>query len=132
MLMMIKTSPAVIFSAIFFMTLNATGVEADNYGAPIIDRSVRVQDQKPRHESQEGARFISPRSFDETVKFYKKLWKGNTNFEFRKIAAPAEVRALHIENMNPSSSWEGINIYEHHGETRVFVLQRINKPGKNP
>jgi len=132
MLSIIKTSPAVIFTAIFFLSLTVSGGDPDSYGAPIIDRSVRVREQKPGHESQEGVRFISPRSFDETVKYYKKLWKGNPNFEFRKIAAPAEVRALHIENKNPSSLWDGINIYEHHGETRVFVLARSNKPGENP
>jgi hypothetical protein len=100
-------------------TPEAHAADAVSYGAPIIEKSIKIEDLAHR-----GARFVSPRNYAETVKFYKKLWKGVETIEFRRIATPPQVRALHIENSNPRAAWAWMNIYENKGETRIFIFPR--------
>ncbi len=82
--------------------------------APLPDGAVKV----------ESCRYKSPRNYAETIKFYKRLVGANQNYEFKKIIIRSDLRAIHIKNNNPSSKWEGINIYEHKGETRIFIIPR--------
>jgi len=43
----------------------------------------------------------------------------------RPIADTPAVKAVHIENPDARpGQWEGLNVYELKGETRVFVLMR--------
>ena len=74
----------------------------------------------------ERCRYKSPKNYAETIKFYKKLTGASQNYEFKKIIVKDELRAIHIKNNNPSSKWEGINIYEHSRETRIFIIPRLN------
>ena len=98
-----------------------------SYGAPLIDKGMRLEESDGR-----GSRFVSPRNYNETVKFYRKLWRGNDNIEFRKIANLPSVRAIHVLNKSPKSEWNGMNIYEHKGETKVFIIPRTKAPEKTP
>ncbi len=84
--------------------------------APIPAGSVKI----------ENCRYKSPRNYTETIKFYKKLIGTNKNYEFKKIIIRSDLRAIHIKNNNPSSKWEGINIYEHKRETRIFIIPHKN------
>ena len=106
-----------------FAAITATPVaratDAGSYGAPIIEKSIKIEDQAHR-----GARFVSSRNYAETVKFYKKLWKGVETIEFRRIATPPQVRALNVENSNPKAAWAWMNIYEDKGEARIFIFPR--------
>lgn len=91
------------------------GEEVDDCNvAPLPEGSKRV----------ERCRYISSRNYTETIKFYKKLTGANQNYEFRKIIVRKDLRAIHIKNNNPSSRWEGINIYEYNRETRIFIIPR--------
>ncbi len=100
---------------IMFFCLNATSAEKDDCNvAPLPEGSVRI----------EKCRYKSPKNYTETIKFYKKLTGSNQNYEFKKIIIRSDLRAIHIKNKNPSSKWEGINIYEHKQETRIYIIPR--------
>jgi len=76
----------------------------------------------------DGARLVAEnryrleKSYEENLKFYKSVYPP-ARYPTKTIANLTGVRAIHIENPEARpGSWEGLNIYETHGETRVFVL----------
>jgi hypothetical protein len=73
-----------------------------------------------------GAREVGPdryqtlAPFAETMKFYQKIYSAE-RYPRKPIADIPGVRAVHLSN--PShSGWDGMNIYELNGVTRIFVL----------
>jgi hypothetical protein len=85
-------------------------------GAVVPDESVKVGEN----------RFRSPRSYDETLKFYRSVY--GPRFTRRPIADMPGVKAVHIENPDAKpGQWEGLNVYEVKSETRIFVLVRQKK-----
>jgi hypothetical protein len=80
-------------------------------GAILPDESVRVGEN----------RFRVPKSYTETIRFYRGVYP--PRFTRRPIADTPAVKAVHIENPDARpGQWEGLNVYELKGETRVFVL----------
>ncbi len=73
-------------------------------------------------------RFRSPEVYQDTLKFYAKAYSSD-RYPRTPIADLPGVRAEHIANPNRHDGWEGLNVYELNGETRVFVLART-KPQK--
>ena len=73
-------------------------------------------------------RYRSPDGFEETLKFYAKAYSWE-HYPRQHIAELPGVRAIHLANPNRSGGWEGLNIYELNGETRIFVLAR-SQPAK--
>ncbi len=73
-------------------------------------------------------RYRSPEGFEETLKFYSKAYSWE-HYPRQHIADLPGVRAIHLANPNRSGAWEGLNIYELNGETRIFVLAR-SQPAK--
>jgi len=76
----------------------------------------------------DGARWVAEnryranRTYEETLKFYKSVYPP-AKYPTKTIANLPGVRAVHIENPEARvGSWDGLNVYEAHGETRVFVL----------
>jgi hypothetical protein len=76
-------------------------------------------------------RYRSPSGYPDTVKFYLKAYSPE-HFPRTAIAALPGVRALHIENPTGHEAWEGLNIYELNGETRIFVLTHAPASRKHP
>jgi hypothetical protein len=71
-------------------------------------------------------RFRVPKTYDETVKFFRTVYPPG-RYARRPIADTPAVKAVHIENPEPKrGQWDGLNVYElkNEGETRVFVLVR--------
>lgn len=79
----------------------------------------------------ESCRYKSPKNYTETIKFYKRRIGSNQSYEFKKIIVREGLRAIHIKNNNPSSKWEGLNIYEYKRETRIFVILRADGRSSN-
>jgi hypothetical protein len=75
-------------------------------------------------------RFRSPTGYPDTLKFYLKAYSPE-RFPRTPIAALPGVRAMHIENPG-GHDWEGLNIYELNGETRIFVLTRAPAARRHP
>ncbi len=77
-------------------------------------------------------RFRSPEGYEETLRFYGKIYS-KERFPRRPIASLPGLRAVHIDNPNGRQGWEGLNVYELNGETRIYVLaQHPGKGGVHP
>ncbi len=71
-------------------------------------------------------RYRVPRSFDETLKFYRQVYGGR--YVWRAITDQPSVKAVHIENPDAKpGQWEGLNVYEVKSEARIFVLIKAPK-----
>ncbi|MHB8419884.1 MAG: hypothetical protein ACYDCL_17560 [Myxococcales bacterium] len=71
-------------------------------------------------------RYRSPEGYEETLKFYWKTYSPE-RYPRQHIADLPGVRAVHIANPG-RGGWDGLNIYELDGETRIFVLARAQPP----
>ncbi|WP_242393711.1 hypothetical protein [Anaeromyxobacter oryzisoli] len=66
-------------------------------------------------------RYRVPRTYEETLKFFRQTY--GARYTRRPIADQPGVKAVHIDNPDARpGQWEGLNVYELKGETRVFVL----------
>ena len=98
--------------AAVFLSLPGLALAAEKAGGAIVpDDSVRIGEN----------RFRSPRSYEETVKFYRGVY--GPRYTRRPIADMPGVKAVHIENPDAKpGQWEGLNVYELKSEARIFVL----------
>ena len=71
-------------------------------------------------------RYQSPSPYLETVKFYWKVYSSE-HYPRTQIADLPGVRGVHIANPG-HGNWEGLNVYELNGTTRIFVLPREASP----
>lgn len=79
----------------------------------------------PGHKAMsETGRYASPRSFDDTVKYYKDVFKRKGGVRWRGIINQTGIKAVHLQHLRKKSHWAGINIYEHKGKVRIFVIPR--------
>ncbi len=101
--------------------LIASGVELP-VQAPVIP------DAQPLEET---GRYDSPRSFDDTVEFYKRVFKHTGGqIRWRNIVNSPGIKAKHVQSLRTATAWEGINIYEKAGKVRIFVIARPPPPEK--
>lgn len=101
------------------LTFGAADARTD---APLVPGAIELEDI---------GRYESPRSFDDTVKYYERYFRGDRQRRWRHIVNLPTVRAQHVENKKQESGWLGINIYEHRGKVRIYVipnLEYIAKP----
>ncbi len=100
--------------AAVFLSLPWLAAAAEKVGgATVPDESVKIGEN----------RFRSSRSYEETLKFYRGVY--GPRYSRRPIADTPSVKAVHIENPDAKpGQWEGLNVYELKGETRIFVLVR--------
>jgi hypothetical protein len=70
----------------------------------------------------EPNRFRIDKNYDDTLKFYKVVYPP-AKYPRKAIVNQPGIKAVHIDNpeVRPGG-WEGLNVYELNGETRVFVL----------
>jgi hypothetical protein len=67
-------------------------------------------------------RYQVARKYEEALKFFRSAYPP-AKYPRRIIADQPGVKAVHLENPDARpGSWEGLNVYELKGETRVFVL----------
>jgi len=66
------------------------------------------------------SRFQSPSSFADTLTFYGKTYRDSPR---KTIVNQPGIRAIHIVN-DGKGDWEGLNVYELDGETRIFVVPK--------
>jgi hypothetical protein len=79
----------------------------------------------------EPNRFRVEKSYEDTLKFFKTVYPPG-KYRRHAIANQPGVKAVHIENPGAKpGGWEGLNVYELKGETRVFVLVAPSERGKN-
>lgn len=67
-------------------------------------------------------RYQVERRYEDVLKFFRATYPPE-KYPRRPIADQPGVKAVHVENPAAKpGSWEGLNVYELKGETRVFVL----------
>ncbi len=97
--------------AAVFLALPALAAEKVA-GATLPDDARRVAENRYRLD----------RSYEEALKFFRSVYPP-ARFPRKPIASLPGVKAVHIANPEAKAgSWEGMNVYELKGETRVFVL----------
>jgi hypothetical protein len=79
----------------------------------------------------EPNRYRVEKSYEDTLKFFKTVYPP-AKYRRHAIANQPGVKAVHIENPEARpGGWEGLNVYELQGETRVFVLVAPSERGKD-
>ena len=81
---------------------------------------------------EEPGRYESPRSFDATIDFFKRAFRSTGGVRWRSVVNLPSIKAMHLQSVRKKSKWEGVNIYEHQGKVRYFVIPRpvTTKPKK--
>lgn len=101
--------------ALFTISL-ALGASDARTDAPLVPGAVELEDL---------GRYESPRSYDDTIEYYERYFRGDHHRRWRHIVNLPTVRAQHIENKKQQSGWSGINVYEHRGKVRIFVIPNL-------
>lgn len=72
----------------------------------------------------ETGRYESKRTFDEVLEFYKRTFKSTSGLRWHSVINQPGIKAKHIASLRKKTDWEGINIYEVGGRTRIYVIPR--------
>jgi hypothetical protein len=91
---------------------------------PVLARAERVAGALLPDEARlvEANRYRIDKPYDETLKFFRSVYPP-AKFPRKAIANQPGLKAVHIENPEAKpGGWDGLNVYELRGETRVFVL----------
>ena len=72
----------------------------------------------------EPGRYRSSRSLDETLDFYQREFRRVGGIRWNNIVNLPGIKAKNITCLRKKTKWEGINIYETHGEVRLYVIPR--------
>lgn len=80
--------------------------------------------QLPPGASQvEPGRYRTGLSWEGVLKWYGRVYP-RSRYEWIDVVNRPGIRAIHIKN-DGRGGWDGINIYEHDGRVRLFVLERL-------
>ncbi len=103
-----------------FLAWPGLGLAEKVAGATIPDESRQLSERRYRID----------KSYEDTLKFFRSVYPPG-KYPRKPIANQPGIRAVHIENPEARpGSWEGLNVYELKGETRVFVLLAPGDPKK--
>ncbi len=100
--------------------------------APALGRAERVAGALLPDGSTpvEANRYRVEKGYDETLKFFRTVYPPG-KYPRRQVVNQPGIKAVHIENPEVKpGGWEGLNVYELRGETRVFVLVAPADRGK--
>ena len=97
-----------------WMSLAPVG-DGTHLDAPIIPGSRALEDV---------GRYESPRTWDDTLLYYKWHFKSRGGVRTRNIVNLPHIRAKYIQSTRHATKWQGLNIYEKNGRVRVFVVPR--------
>ncbi len=91
-------------------------------GATIPDESRQVGERRYRID----------KSYEDALKYFRTVYPP-ARYARKPIAYHPGIKAVHITNPDARpGSWEGLNVYELKGETRVYVLLAPSDPRKPP
>ena len=101
------------------LTLLLTSADEKYLDFPLVPDSVALE---------EPGRFESPRTYNQTLHFYKYFVRNESGVRWRNIVNLPQIKARHIESTNKKSLWSGANVYEHKGRVRIYVIPRDLPP----
>ncbi len=103
-----------------FLAWPGLGLAEKVAGAIIPDESRQVGERRYRID----------KSYEDALKFFRSVYPPG-KYPRKPIANQPGIRAVHIENPEAKpGGWEGLNVYELKGETRVYVLLAPGDPKK--
>ncbi len=102
-----------MISTVFALTLSM--LSADHIEAPVVPYAKAMED---------AGRYRSPRNFDDTVEYYKRLFRSSGGIRWRNIINQPGIKAKHLQSLRKKTKWAGINIYETKGQVRIYVVKR--------
>lgn len=79
----------------------------------------------------EPGRYRSGRSYDESLDYYRRVFRRTGGVRWYNIINKPGIKAKHIQSLRKKTNWEGINVYEHRGQVRVFVIPRERSDGQS-
>ena len=91
--------------------------------APLVPGSIALD---------ETGRYDSPRSYDDTVDYYRRYFRSRGGAQWRNIVNLPSIKAKHIKSTTKKDQWEGINVYEHRGRVRIFVIPKSTETEASP
>ncbi len=71
----------------------------------------------------EPGRFDVGMSWQHALKWFDKQYP-QAKYPRIEIVNRPGLRAVHLRNPDTAAKWEGLNLYEHDGRVKVFVLER--------
>ena len=101
---------------VLLIMLSLSTAEVDpGTDAPLVPSAVALD---------ETGRYESPRSYDETIDYYRRYFRSRGGAKWRNIVNLPTIRAKHIYSTSRKAAWQGINIYEHRGRVRIYVIPK--------
>ncbi len=100
---------------------SSEALAASVHGAVLIDNAVKVDED----------RYKSPKDWERTLRFFRKVYRKKPGIVWMDVATTPKVKATHLANTNPGSSWEGINIYQVRGGVFIYVIAREKENGES-
>jgi hypothetical protein len=105
-----------------FLAWPGLGLAEKVAGATIPDDSRQVGERRYRIN----------KSYEDALKYFRTVYPPG-KFPRKPIAYQPGIKAVHIVNPEAKpGSWDGLNVYELKGETRVYVLLTPVDPKKPP
>ena len=115
--------PTTMSYALAVMLSLSLGTVDPGTDAPLVPGSIALD---------ETGRYDSPRSYDDTVDYYRRYFRSRGSARWRNIVNLPSIKAKHIQNTAKKALWDGINIYEHRGRVRIFVIPKSPAPDATP
>jgi hypothetical protein len=105
-----------------FLAWPGLGLAEKVAGATIPDESRQVGERRYRIN----------KSYEDALKYFRTVYPPG-KYPRKPIAYHPGIKAVHIGNPEAKpGSWDGLNVYELNGETRVYVLLAPVDPKKPP
>lgn len=76
------------------------------------------------------SQFRSSKDWDRTIRFFRKVFRGDKGIVFQLMKSPPNVKAYHIQNINPKRRWDSVNIYENKQKVYISILPTQGRTGK--
>ncbi len=100
------------------------------FAAPAVASAERVAGALLPDDARriETNRYRVDKNYEETLKFFRTVYPP-AKYPRKSIVNQPGIKAVHIDNPGARpGSWDGLNVYELRGQTRVFVL--VTPPGE--
>ena len=78
----------------------------------------------------EAGRYEVRRTWDDTLGFYEYWFRTHGGGRWRNVVNLPHIKAKHIQSTRSKTTWQGINIYEHKGRVRLFIVPRTPDPAQ--
>jgi hypothetical protein len=76
-------------------------------------------------------RYQSMKDYQRTLRFFRKVHGRVPGVVIRRMNTTPKVKGVHISNLRPGRTWDGINIYETGRKVFIYVIKSDVGTGEN-